>query len=132
MIAVVTGGRDYDPTRGELIRFIDLLERLGVTTLRHGCARGVDTAASIEVHQALPGVTVEPWPANWKKHGKAAGPLRNKEMLVPRDLPRADVLVVFPGGRGTANCVEQARKAGGIKIYRLASGSSSTNETSSL
>lgn len=120
MIAVVTGGRDYEPTRAELIRFIALLERLGVTTLRHGCARGVDTIASIEVCQALPDIVVEPWPASWKKHGKAAGTIRNKTMLVPRDLPRADVLVAFPGGRGTENCAQQARQFG-IQIYRLAS-----------
>lgn len=46
--------------------------------------------------------------ADWKKHGKAAGPIRNGIML--RD-GKPDMVVAFPGGRGTANMVDQARLA---------------------
>jgi hypothetical protein len=47
--------------------------------------------------------------AEWKKHGRAAGPIRNGAMITSY-LP--DRLVAFPGGRGTANMILQAKKAG--------------------
>ena len=45
---------------------------------------------------------------DWEKHGRAAGPIRNKLML---DEGRPDLVVAFPGGRGTANMVKQASAA---------------------
>ena len=47
--------------------------------------------------------------AEWEKHGRAAGPIRNGEMLKTYQL---DYLLAFPGGRGTANMIEQAERAG--------------------
>lgn len=56
--------------------------------------------------------------AEWKKLGRAAGPIRNGNMLKGY-LP--DRLVAFPGGRGTANMVSQSEKAGlVIQIVRPA------------
>jgi hypothetical protein len=59
-------------------------------------------------------------PADWRRHGRAAGPIRNRELLelaVARagahSAPGAlvSVLVVaFPGGAGTASLVQQARR----------------------
>jgi hypothetical protein len=54
--------------------------------------------------------------AEWKKHGKAAGPIRNGEMLT-RYLP--DRLVAFPGGRGTADMISKAERAG-VTVQRVA------------
>lgn len=55
------------------------------------------------------GGTVERHPAEWDKHGKAAGPIRNQKMV---DLG-ATVCLAFPlpGSRGTAHCMSAARKA---------------------
>lgn len=56
-----------------------------------------------------------PWamfPADWKTHGKAAGPIRNQQML---DEGKPDLVVAFPGGRGTADMVRRAKKAG-VKV----------------
>lgn len=47
--------------------------------------------------------------AEWKKYGRAAGPIRNGEML-KRYLP--NWLVAFPGGKGTSNMIGQAQDAG--------------------
>ena len=47
-------------------------------------------------------------PADWTKHGKAAGPIRNQKML--DECP--DLVVAFPGGKGTADMVRRAMKAG--------------------
>jgi hypothetical protein len=44
-------------------------------------------------------VTVEAHPADGKKHGRAAGPIRNQKM--PEEKP--ELVVAFPGGRGTAD-----------------------------
>jgi hypothetical protein len=59
-------------------------------------------------------------PAQWQRHGRAAGPIRNRELLeqaiaraVAHTFPGsiASVLVVaFPGGAGTASLVQQARR----------------------
>jgi hypothetical protein len=54
-------------------------------------------------------VSVECFPAEWDKRGRIAGPVRNALML---DVGKPDLVVVFPGGRGTADCVRQARAAG--------------------
>ena len=46
--------------------------------------------------------------ADWDKYGKAAGPIRNKEML----LSGIDKLCAFPGGNGTAHMTKICREAG--------------------
>lgn len=55
------------------------------------------------------------YPADWKKHKKAAGPIRNQEML---DKEQPDLVVAFPGGKGTADMVARARKAG-VEVLEL-------------
>lgn len=49
------------------------------------------------------------YPADWDKHGKSAGHIRNKQMIVCEE---PDLVVAFPGGRGTANMIKQAQDAG--------------------
>lgn len=52
---------------------------VGSLTIIEGGARGADTlAASVATDL---GVKVEEFPAQWQKHGKRAGPLRNIRML---------------------------------------------------
>jgi len=46
---------------------------------------------------------------NWNNIGPAAGPIRNRRMLIEG---KPDIVVAFPGGKGTANMVKQARKRG--------------------
>lgn len=45
----------------------------------HGAARGADSIAGM--HAADLGLIVEEHPAKWDEHGRAAGPIRNTEML---------------------------------------------------
>ncbi len=54
-------------------------------------------------------------PADWRVHGRAAGPIRNQKML---DL-KPDLVVAFPGGKGTADMVARSRKAG-VEVLELA------------
>ena len=86
--------------------------------LLHGGARGADRAIGRAAHQL--GWPVEVHPADWRRHGRAAGPIRNRELLelaVVRALalaspaaPVAVLVVAFPGGAGTASLVQQARR----------------------
>lgn len=58
----------------------------------------------------------EEHPADWETHGKAAGPIRNAEMV---NLG-ADICLAFPlpSSRGTKNCMRLAREAGiPIAVY---------------
>ncbi|WP_218916547.1 SLOG family protein [Rubinisphaera brasiliensis] len=79
----------------------------------HGDARGADRLAG--EWAADRGVEVLACAANWKVHGRAAGPISNRRML--DESP--DLLVAFPGGRGTADMVKAAKKAG-VKIVLAA------------
>src|SRR5262249_11454324 len=47
--------------------------------------------------------------ADWGQFGSGAGPIRNSKMLAEG---KPEMVLAFPGGRGTANIVEQARSAG--------------------
>jgi len=53
-------------------------------------------------------IRCEPFPAEWKKYGKSAGPRRNQRML---DEGRPDHVLAFPGGRGTRDMVKRAKGA---------------------
>ena len=110
MRVLVCGGRDFaDPDR-----LSAALSALHVETpfslLIHGGARGADRMANQwAVHAKIPRAAFY---ANWSEHGKAAGPMRNQMML---DEGKPDLVVAFPGGRGTADMVRKA-KAAGVKV----------------
>ena len=55
------------------------------------------------------GLDFDPYPADWDKHGKKAGALRNVEMLKKG---KPTKVVAFPGGSGTAHMVRIAKEAG--------------------
>ena len=114
MRLAVTGGRDHTPSPVELAAFDALWTTLGATTLVHGAARGVDSLIAAHVARTHADAVVEAHTADWNCYGRAAGHLRNAEML------RANVgaLIAFTGGRGTANCVEQATRMG-IPVYHV-------------
>ncbi len=47
--------------------------------------------------------------ADWSKHGKAAGPIRNRRML---EEGKPDLVIALQGGKGTASMIALAREAG--------------------
>jgi len=79
----------------------------------HGCAPGADLMADKWAVNRY--VMVEEYPADWKMHGPAAGPIRNQRML---DEGKPDIVVAFPGGRGTADMVRRA-KAAGVRVIEI-------------
>ncbi|MBA2348784.1 MAG: DUF2493 domain-containing protein [Solirubrobacterales bacterium] len=107
MRVLVCGGRDYTNATNVNSWLDSLSVHQEVTTVIHGGATGADELADqwAKTH----GVAVNKFQADWSKHGKAAGPIRNAQML---DEGKPDVVLAFPGGRGTADMVRKARTAG--------------------
>lgn len=104
MRVVVTGGRDFwDKTK--VYEVLDSLE--GVKVLAQGGASGADMLSKAWARSR--GVSVREFPADWEEFGRSAGPRRNRAMLQEVN---PDLVVAFPGGRGTANCVETAKSLG--------------------
>ena len=116
LVIVAGGGRDLTWS-SELIASHLLRASAGrlVQSLFHGAARGADQAISCAADQL--GWPQIAFPAAWQQHGRAAGPIRNRQML-ERSLDLASALplgagllvVAFPGSRGTASLVDQARR----------------------
>ena len=90
-------------------RLRDLYETTPITEVISGGATGADTWGEHFADDM--GIHVKYFPADWKTHGRAAGPIRNAEMA-----KYADAVVLCPGGRGTDSMASEARKAG-IKIF---------------
>lgn len=103
MRILVTGGRDF----GNIRALYKVLDDIKPTEICQGGAKGADLLAlNYAIGKNIPHKT---YPANWKKHGKAAGMIRNREML--EDF-KPDIVVAFPGGVGTAAMVKIAKAAG--------------------
>lgn len=110
---IVTGGRNRD-SNVVLVNLLGLLQGIkepmnSFILVQGGCSTGADKAAR-DVAEVT-GCLVETHKANWKLYGRAAGPIRNKEMASLG----AQYCIAFPGSgksAGTWNMVEEAFKAG--------------------
>jgi hypothetical protein len=108
MRVLICGGRDPSPEVCDRVWNWVMENCSAGDVVIHGAASGVDTQAMIAA-QTLPGVKHLPFQADWHTHGRAAGPIRNKRMLTEG---KPDLVVAFPGGRGTENMKKQAKAAG--------------------
>jgi len=106
MRVIVCGGRDYDDEDAMRARMTTLRHEHPDAVVIHGGAPGADTWAGY-LAEAL-GLDVELHKANWAAHGRAAGPIRNQEMLDSG----VDLVIAFPGGRGTKDMTIKAQHAG--------------------
>jgi hypothetical protein len=106
MRVIVCGGRDY----GDWFHLRDTLDTLHAERrfdhVITGAAPGADTLADTWARSKA--ISVSRYYALWRTYGPAAGPMRNQKML---DEGRPDLVVAFPGGRGTADMVNRARAA---------------------
>ena len=82
--------------------------RAGISISGH--ATGADALG--ERYAQERGLFLDAHPADWNKHGRAAGPIRNAEMA-----EAADTLIAFWDGasRGTKNIIVTA-KSKGLKV----------------
>lgn len=113
MTVLVCGGRDFNDWPSFLDAMDTVDERFGIRRIVHGAAPGADTLA--QRWADLRSRRFSSYPANWKEHGYAAGPKRNQRML---DAEKPDLVVAFPGGRGTADMVRRA-KAAGVEVREI-------------
>jgi len=105
------GTPEWDKADRERVFIFDTLDRLAIEanenlTIISGKAKGADTSAAAYARITWRGL--EEYPADWENLGPAAGPIRNKQMI---DEGRPDLVVAFPGGNGTADMVNKAKKA---------------------
>lgn len=115
MRVLICGGRDFSDEQWLKEELCDLVWQRRrfknvpqqVHTIIHGGAQGADQMAANFGLGA--GLEVIEFKANWGQHGRAAGPIRNKRMLTEG---KPDLVIAFPGGRGTENMVKQARQQG--------------------
>ncbi len=138
-IIVACGGRDLIISGLDCARsMLAVVPGCDVRLLIHGNAKGADAAIAEAAYQlGWPCIGIS---ADWLKHGKAAGPIRNGQLL-QLAIEKAEILqinalakaraempwavspvassvhslaqitvIAFPGGKGTADLVRQAQK----------------------
>lgn len=104
LVVAVTGGRNITDYAYVSYHLDDVQSAFGISKLLYGDAKGVDASAG---RWALINcVEKKCFLANWKEQKQAAGHIRNSAIL--EDKP--DLLLVFEGGKGTANMKQQAIK----------------------
>ncbi|MGM9508819.1 SLOG family protein [Larkinella sp. GY13] len=82
-------------------------DELGVTEIISGGATGADTLAERYAQETGKPLTV--FKADWNHHGKAAGPIRNRQIIEGADL----VLALWDGqSKGTADSLKKAKALG--------------------
>lgn len=106
-VLLVCGGRHF----ADVDRAVRVLSayhaKTPIARLVHGGGRGADTIAG--AWAAVNTIQVEIYQADWRTHGRAAGPIRNRRMLAEG---RPDAVLAFPGTTGTADMKRAARLAG--------------------
>lgn len=112
MRVIIAGGRDYHNYEALLDAIVDC--NFNIQTVISGGAKGVDALGERYAESA--DVPLKIYPADWEKHGRAAGPIRNRKMA-----ENADALIALWDGqsRGTKNMIETATKLGLlVYVYR--------------
>lgn len=109
MRLIIAGGRMYRFTKSDL----DFLDKIhlehAVSEVLCGGATGADEYGRLwAIDNNIPVVM---FPANWEAWGRAAGPIRNREMA-----HEANAVVLFPGGVGT-NSMALIAKEFGLTIF---------------
>lgn len=123
MRVLVCGGRNFND-REAVWRALDALHKqTPISVLIEGGASGADRLAFQWASEGNRCGT-ETHAADWASHGRAAGPIRNQKML---DVGQPDMVVAFPGGRGTEDMVTRAR-AIGVNVWRVPSPSVTPEE----
>ena len=115
---IVAGSRgfdDYAVLQTVCDNFLSPKKQTHNIVIVSGTAKGADSLG--EQYARERGYTVERFPANWQQYGKAAGPIRNRQMA-----NNADAIIAFWDGlsKGTQNMIMEAKKKGmAVRIYNM-------------
>lgn len=105
MKLVIAGSRTLNPSYQFIWNAIKMLKLQTITEIISGGAEGVDSEAQhFASHMDLP---FSLFPADWKTHGKAAGPIRNKQMA---HYAHALLLIWDGESRGSSNMKKEMLK----------------------
>lgn len=105
MKTIIAGGRDIT----DYFHLEEALEayRNDITEVVSGGAEGADSLG--ERYAKGAGIPLKIFKADWATNGKAAGPMRNRQMA---EYAQALLALWDSKSRGTANMIEEARKRG--------------------
>lgn len=107
MRVVIFGGRDFNNEKMAFSALDHLHSLHNFSCVIDGMARGADTLGFKWAQHN--GIETERYPAQWKTYGRAAGPIRNQQMI---DDGKPDMGIAFPGGTGTADMKKRLKSAG--------------------
>lgn len=108
MKVIIAGGRHFSDLMTVNRALADFQDKHGaITEIVSGGATGADRLGETWARRAH--IPIKKYPAEWKKYGKGAGPIRNGTMA-----EYADALVAFWDGEsaGTCNMIQQAKEIG--------------------
>lgn len=105
MKVVIAGGRDFSNWEAFHDWMALIPAWLYITEVVSGGAAGADTLG--EQYAIRYNIPLKIFPADWEKHKRAAGPIRNAHMA-----EYGDALIAFWDGksRGTKNMIENMKK----------------------
>lgn len=113
MRVLICGGRHYSDKKA-VYDFLDMMHTTyTITLLIEGGATGADMIANQWARERR--VKFHTEQAKWEQYKRAAGPIRNNEML----MKNPQVVIAFPGGIGTKNMMNQAKNLG-IEVIDIA------------
>ena len=122
---IVAGSRNLEVTKHQVMCAVCLLPsfdkfeqaindyHIHLEFVSGACPTGPDQVA-IEIAEECE-ITLKEFPADWTAHGKAAGPIRNRQMA---EYASALVLLWNGSSRGSANMLKEA-KAAGLEIVQV-------------
>jgi predicted Rossmann-fold nucleotide-binding protein len=116
MRVLVCGGRHYNDEERVNAELDALVKEHGWIIVIEGGATGADTLARnwATLHRGED-VALKTFEAEWRLHGRKAGPIRNRRMLIEG---QPDLVLAFPGGSGTSDMVGKAMAAG-VRIIEV-------------
>ena len=119
---IICGGRHFDDYE-TLEKVVDkVISELKLTSqeieIVSGNCQGTDLLGELYAEKHELKCTV--FPAKWKKFGKAAGPIRNSEMIDYISDSENPIVIAFvsPNSKGTMDTVNKAVKAG-FTVYKI-------------
>lgn len=92
---------------------MDAMAELGTTEVVSGGCRGIDREG-VSV-AGLHDIPISVFPADWKKHGRAAGPIRNKEMACYAD----SLILIWDGKSRGSNSMRNIAIGKGLTVKEL-------------
>lgn len=112
--AIVAGGRTYDDKSTLAFTMLRVLIDVNYNDLEiiTGGCRGADELGKQWANEY--GVRHKEFLADWDKYGRAAGPIRNEQMVKYAAEADRGILIAFPVGesRGTRNMIKLAHQYG--------------------